>query len=77
MFPGPGCPDAHALLEPLVQKHVEMHGNDAEKSLASVSSIGSVREQLQQIADQLREDIVRRDAAAFDDEDQWWPLIVE
>jgi serine/threonine protein kinase len=43
--------DAHALLEALVSKHLEMHGNDPEKSLASVSSIGSVREELQLLAD--------------------------
>ena len=33
------------------QEHLEQHGNDAEKSLAAVSSVGSVREDLQQIAD--------------------------
>jgi hypothetical protein len=33
--------DAHAVLEPLVHKHLELHGNDPEKSLASVSSLGS------------------------------------
>jgi len=43
--------DARALLESLVQKHLEMHGGDAEKSLAAVSSIGSTREELKQIAD--------------------------
>jgi serine/threonine protein kinase/tetratricopeptide (TPR) repeat protein len=44
-------PDAHALLEALVQKHLELHGDDAEKSLAAVSSITSVRDELKQIAD--------------------------
>ncbi len=43
--------DTHALLQALVQKHLEMHGGDAQKSLASVSSLGSARQQLQQIAD--------------------------
>jgi serine/threonine-protein kinase len=43
--------DTHALLEALVQKHLQIHG-DAEKSLASVSSIGSLRDQLSQIDDQ-------------------------
>jgi serine/threonine protein kinase len=43
--------DTHALLEALVEKHLEMHGQDAEKSLASLSSLGSVRKELQQIAD--------------------------
>jgi hypothetical protein len=41
----------HDLLEPLVQAHLHKHGNDPEQSLASVSSIGSVCEQLKQIAD--------------------------
>jgi hypothetical protein len=43
--------DTHALLEAIVRKHLEMHGHDAEKSLAAVSSLGSVREELKQIAD--------------------------
>ena len=36
--------DSYQLLEALVQKHLTLHGNDAEKSLAAVSSVGSVRE---------------------------------
>src|SRR5262249_55954946 len=44
-------PDAHALLEPLVQKHLELHDNDAEKSLAAVSSLGSGCKDLDRIAD--------------------------
>src|SRR6266516_2683599 len=44
-------PETHALLEALVQKHLEMHGNDVEKSLAAVSSVGPLRQQLEQIAD--------------------------
>src|SRR5260370_40573111 len=43
--------DAHTLLEALVQKHLELHDNDPSKSLASVSSIDSVRQRLQEIAD--------------------------
>jgi serine/threonine protein kinase/tetratricopeptide (TPR) repeat protein len=43
--------DAHTLLEALVQKHLAMHGNDPEQSLAAVSSIASVRQELEQIAD--------------------------
>jgi hypothetical protein len=43
--------DAHALLEPLVEKHLELHGNDPRQSLAAVSSIGSVRKDLEHIAD--------------------------
>ena len=44
-------PDTHALLEALVHKHLGMHANDAEKSLAAVSTVGSVRDDLEQIAD--------------------------
>ncbi|HEV3235768.1 MAG TPA: serine/threonine-protein kinase, partial [Gemmataceae bacterium] len=44
-------PDTHALLQALVAKHLEMHQSDPEKSLASVSSIGSVREELRLLAD--------------------------
>src|SRR6516165_872002 len=36
--------DEHALLEALVAKHLERHGNDAGKSLATLSSTGSVTE---------------------------------
>jgi WD40 repeat protein/tRNA A-37 threonylcarbamoyl transferase component Bud32 len=44
-------PEKRALLEALVQAHLEMHGNDPERSLAAVSSIRSIRQDLQQIAD--------------------------
>jgi serine/threonine protein kinase len=43
--------DAHALLEPLVKKHLAMHGGDPERSLAVLSSLGSARNALEQIAD--------------------------
>ncbi|MSQ94181.1 MAG: hypothetical protein EXR98_06450 [Gemmataceae bacterium] len=44
--------DTHALLEALVQKHLEMHGNDVEKSLVAVSSLADkVRNELDQIKD--------------------------
>src|SRR5438552_17045346 len=43
--------DAHLLLEALVEKHLEMHGGDPRKSLASVSSLGPVRDELRQVAD--------------------------
>jgi hypothetical protein len=33
-----------ALLEPLVQEHIQQHGDDAGKSLAAVSSVGSARD---------------------------------
>src|SRR6266536_2643278 len=43
--------DTHALLEALVNKHLDVHGNDAEKSLAAVSSGDSVKHDLERIAD--------------------------
>jgi tetratricopeptide (TPR) repeat protein len=39
------------LLDALVEEHIKVHNNDAQKSLAAVSSIGSVREELSRIAD--------------------------
>jgi Flp pilus assembly protein TadD len=42
--------DTHALLEALVDKHLEMHG-DVEQSLASVSSTGALCGDLRQIGD--------------------------
>jgi serine/threonine protein kinase/tetratricopeptide (TPR) repeat protein len=44
--------DNRALLEALVQKHLAMHDNNAEKSLAAVSSMASVKKDLEKIADQ-------------------------
>src|SRR5262249_41149201 len=43
--------DTHDLLEALVAKHLSLHNNDAQQSLASVSSLGSVRDDLGRIAD--------------------------
>ncbi|HLJ93835.1 MAG TPA: serine/threonine-protein kinase [Gemmataceae bacterium] len=43
--------DAHPLLEALVHKHLELHGNDPEQSLAALDPAGFVREDLRQIAD--------------------------
>jgi formylglycine-generating enzyme required for sulfatase activity/tRNA A-37 threonylcarbamoyl transferase component Bud32 len=40
-----------ALLEALVQEHLKQHDHDPQRSLAAVSSIRSVRQDLQQIAD--------------------------
>ncbi|MBI1831796.1 MAG: hypothetical protein HYR84_10135 [Planctomycetes bacterium] len=43
-------PETYALLEALVQKHLELHGNDVERSLAAMSSVGPVRGELERIA---------------------------
>jgi serine/threonine protein kinase len=45
-------PDTCTLLESLVQKHLELHGEDSERSLASIGSLGSSWDDLQQLADQ-------------------------
>ena len=39
------------LLRALTDQHVKQHGNDPEKSLAAVSSIGSMREELRKLDD--------------------------
>src|SRR4051794_180675 len=41
----------HELLEPMVARHVQIHGGDPHKSLAALSSIGSARQDLEQIGD--------------------------
>src|ERR1700682_3359764 len=43
--------DKRALLEALVQAHLAQHGNDPEKSLAAISSVASVKNDLEKIAD--------------------------
>ena len=40
------------LLAPLVDAHVKQHGDDPRQSLAAVSSLGSVEEELKQLGDQ-------------------------
>ncbi len=44
-------PDTHELLQALVNKHLELHDHDAEKSLGSLSSIGKLRDDLKSIND--------------------------
>jgi WD40 repeat protein/tRNA A-37 threonylcarbamoyl transferase component Bud32 len=43
--------DAYALLQALVQRHLGQHDNDPKKSLAALSSLGSLWDELWQIAD--------------------------
>jgi serine/threonine-protein kinase len=45
------APDEFALLDALVAKHLERFNNDPQQSLAALSSIGSLREDLSRIAD--------------------------
>src|SRR5438552_115145 len=44
-------PSEQSLLEALVEKHLERHGNDAEKSLAALSSVEPARKDLARLAD--------------------------
>jgi WD40 repeat protein/tRNA A-37 threonylcarbamoyl transferase component Bud32 len=44
-------PGRYALLDALVDEHLKQHNNDLQQSLAAVSSIKSVRQELEQIAD--------------------------
>jgi tetratricopeptide (TPR) repeat protein/serine/threonine protein kinase len=43
--------DNRGLLEPLMHRHLEVHGKDAQRSLAAIRSVGSVRNDLAVIAD--------------------------
>jgi WD40 repeat protein/tRNA A-37 threonylcarbamoyl transferase component Bud32 len=43
--------DEYDLLDALVHKHLEKHGNDAERSLAAISPAGPIRQDLGEIAD--------------------------
>jgi eukaryotic-like serine/threonine-protein kinase len=53
-------PARRQLLEALVDEHIRLHGDDPEKSLAALSSIGPVRDELSRIADaDLRDSLAR------------------
>jgi tRNA A-37 threonylcarbamoyl transferase component Bud32 len=41
----------HALLEALVEAHLKAHAGDPQRSLAALGSVGSVRRDLEQVAD--------------------------
>lgn len=45
-------PDVRPLLDSLVAKHLAIHGEDPQKSLAALSSIGDVRRELQELQDE-------------------------
>jgi hypothetical protein len=48
---GAMSPGRCALLEPLIQEHIQQHGNDPQQSLASLSSASSIRQELAGVAD--------------------------
>ncbi|HEX8203104.1 MAG TPA: serine/threonine-protein kinase, partial [Isosphaeraceae bacterium] len=43
--------EAHALLDSLVRKHLDLHGGDPARSLATLSTAAPVRQELRRIAD--------------------------
>ncbi|MBY0523968.1 MAG: protein kinase [Gemmataceae bacterium] len=53
--------DTCQLLDALVQKHLDMHGGDPEKSLAAVNAARSIRNDLGQIADPAVQACITRD----------------
>src|SRR3989440_11722830 len=64
--------EEHALLEAMVRKHLEKHGHDAQQSLAAVSSVGSARRQLEQVADpDVQASLAHVSVARADDRDSF------
>ncbi len=62
-------PERHSLLQALVQEHLKQHHNDPQRSLAAVSSIGSVKKDLEQVADaDVQASLVRVATAEKDDD---------
>ncbi len=65
-------PSRHVLLTGLVDEHIKLHGHDIERSLAALSSIGSVREDLSRIDDaELRTCLSHVSAAIRDQTDRF------
>jgi serine/threonine protein kinase len=62
---------ARDKLEAVVELHLEMHGGDPQKSLAALSAIGSVRRELQKVADVELHDSLAQVSATRPDEDPW------
>jgi hypothetical protein len=45
-------PEDHEAIESLVRRHLSRHGNDPQRSLAALSSIGPVRDDLSRVVDE-------------------------
>jgi tetratricopeptide (TPR) repeat protein len=64
-------PEDRSLLDTMVCRHLELHGN-AEKSLAALSSIGSVRKELEGMGDpEVQSSLVHVSAARPPDDDPY------
>ncbi len=48
---GTMAPRARALLDPMVQMHLELHSNDTQKSLAALPALGGLQRDLESVAD--------------------------
>jgi serine/threonine-protein kinase len=65
-------PEDRALLETMVRRHLELHGNDVEMSLAALSSVGSVRKDLERVGDaEVQASLAHVSAARPADEDPY------
>ncbi|HEX4619996.1 MAG TPA: hypothetical protein VH208_00385, partial [Myxococcaceae bacterium] len=62
-------PGRRMLLEALVEEHIRLHDDDPRKSLAGLSSIGSVRDDLSRVADPDVQDTLAHVSAARKDTD--------
>src|SRR5262245_23541195 len=63
--------DRFALIDGLVAAHLELHGGEVQKSLAALTPIGSVREDLQAIADPASQASLARVSVANSDYDPY------
>jgi tetratricopeptide (TPR) repeat protein/WD40 repeat protein/tRNA A-37 threonylcarbamoyl transferase component Bud32 len=71
-------PGRQVLLEALVEEHIRLHSDDPEKSLAALSSIGSVRDDLSRIADpDIQASLAHVSAAHQDPDDDPYRTITE
>jgi serine/threonine protein kinase/WD40 repeat protein len=63
---------ARDKLNEVVELHLEIHGGDPQKSLAAVSSIGSVRQELHKVVDaELQASLAQVSATRPKEEDPW------
>ncbi|CAN5738177.1 hypothetical protein BH23PLA1_BH23PLA1_15250 [soil metagenome] len=59
--------DSHALIEPLVRKHIRMHGDDASRSLASLAQADPLRRDLRELAGTRAIESLKRLSVAYEE----------
>jgi serine/threonine-protein kinase len=70
-------PSRHMLMEALVEEHLRIHGDDPERSLAALSSIGSVRDDLSRdAAPEVQASLAHVAAARTDEDDDASPTVL-